>query len=643
MKKLRPELLLAIALTAGVTWLMLDARAPRRAGESRARESGAADPPTPEPALVPVLVPSPEGPVVPTGREVARPEPGPSATAPAPFALAPSSRGRLVDEATLEPIPEALVATSRLNDWTDADGWFDTGDALDELEDLVVVNLSDDASTHEVPKERWTRLGNAWRVPLAIGPTYRLGFPGVEVPDPETWEARIRRESGADDRWHRLRGGPPPYLRYVDPLRTLGPGEMAWLEVRSRDGLQEGLGVVTSLVGIHEVAIACRARAVLRGRVVDENGVPWDGLSLDALQFSDDAEESLRARTGVDGSYQFSARDPGRMQLVLQPPSDTRARKLELAVPLGVTQAPDLVVERRPIGSISGHLQCRTKDVVVRGSLRLRARDGSGYEAVRPFSVGGRRIVATRISGGVEAHEYAPPTDTDAFLFEDVPTGAFELSAFTEDGHVCSPASLHVTAPSEGHAFFFENAVELRRHVLTLVDAESGAVLDGVRAEVRAGGAWSDRPVQPKRGEPLVALAEGVAFEWRAVAPGYRMASGSERDFRLEDGAMVATRALRRGFGVRLRLVNQGEGPRRLERGGGWRSWGTPGVAGAGVLADGELVATSDERGIADLDLPAEPGLIEVRLAGWRVLDSREFREGKVRSSPAAEVWMIRE
>src|SRR5262245_36670179 len=415
--KLRPELLLAIALAAGVYWILLEQRVPRGAGEvehgspaPRPSEGAAELPSVPE--LVPsaeVSVPSQEeeSSIAPAGREAQPPTP-------AVHDARPTSRGLLVDAATLEPIPDALVATSKLNDWTDAGGWFDTGDALDGLDGLVVANvMMGSASTHEVERSSWTRVGTAWRVSVAIGPTYRLRFRDVEVQDAQTWEGRIQRETGADDLWHPVRKGSPPYLRYDDPLRVLVPGEEAWLEVRSTDGLHQGRGEVESLVGIHEVEINCRARAVLSGRVVDEAGLPWMELDLDAFQVSPVGVESLRARTGVDGSYHLSAREPGRMQVVLEPPADTRTRTLKLTVPLGITQAPDLVVERRSPGSVRGLLRCRNKEVLVQGLLRLRALDGSGFEAFSGFDLGGRRIGSILLKNGKEdSRPYTPPCDT---------------------------------------------------------------------------------------------------------------------------------------------------------------------------------------------------------------------------------------
>jgi hypothetical protein len=119
---------------------------------------------------------------------------------------------------------------------------------------------------------------------------------------------------------------------------------------------------------------------------------------------------------------------------------------------------------------------------------------------------------------------------------------------------------------------------------------------------------------------------------------------GSERDFLLQGDAMVARRALHRGFRLRLELKDLSEGA-GLWRETGLRGvrWRRRGVAGAEILADGAPVATSDEQGIAQLELPAEPGRIEVRLPGWRVLESSCYRDGVVTCRATAVLPMVRE
>jgi hypothetical protein len=541
-----------------------------------------------------------------------------------------------VDEATLEPIPDALVATSKRNDWTDANGWFDTGDLLDGLDDLLVVNVGENTSTHEVPKSSWTRMRHAWQMPLSIGPTFRLRFGDADVAKPEAWEARLVRESGGGDGWHRLRKGPPPYLRFGVPFPELAAGEHLWLEARSLDGLHEGTGEVTSLVGIHEVEIACRQRAVLRGRVVDESGVPWNEFSIDAVQRAEGVEERLRTLTGIDGAYQLSAGAPGRMRTTFRYPSETRARHLEFDVPRGVTQAPVLVVQRGAVGAIRGLIVSRKSSEPLEGYLRLRALDGSGYE--RSLSFGRGKVLV--IGDGIERLS-SSTENRQEFRFEGLPPSRFELSAFSLRGYTCSPAALEVQVPAEGLVFQVENAVRLRRYAFELTDAESGAVLDGVDAAIRLDEVW--REWDTKDGL-LREIADGAQFEWAATAPGYRAEGGSERDFLLQGDAMVARRALHRGFSLRLELKDLSEGA-DLWRETGFRGvrWRRRGVAGAEILADGAPVATSDEHGIAQLELPAEPGRIEVRLPGWRVLESSCYRDGVVTCRATAVLPMVRE
>jgi hypothetical protein len=567
-------------------------------------------------------------------KEAAASEPGIRAAAPAP-----PTRGRLVDEATLEPIPDALVATSKRNDWTDANGWFDTGDLLDGLDDLLVVNFGDNSNKSEIPKASWTRTRHAWQIPLTIGPTFRLRFRDGDVPHPGTWEARLMRESDSDGVWHGLHKGSPPYIRFGAPLRELVAGEHAWIEARSLDGLNDGRGDVSSLVGVHEVEIACRQRAVLRGRVVDEKGLPWRYVMLNAVQLSRGAEESLHASTGADGTYQLSAREPGTMLVAFRQGFYARAQDLQTHVPLGVTQAPDTVLERLPTGTIRGRLRRSTREVPVPCSLRLRALEGSEFEVVRDFVLG-----EPRVGERAKLAQEKDPTDAQEFQFQSIPAGSYELTAISMDGFACSPAALQVRTPAEGIDFSFDNGVQRRSYVLNLVDAGSGAALEPIFADVLVDGAWSDSDMLPDRGGPLVTLAEGIGFEWRATSPGYEMTRGSDADFHLEGESLVATRALRPGFAVRLRLRNQiaGQDASELAYSMSVR-WGTPAVAGADVLADGELVATSDADGIADVQLASEPARIEIRLAGWRVLDSPSFRKGRPLSLPTSEVWMVRE
>ncbi len=639
---MKPRLtLFFLPVLAGALWLVLDAsgRRPRyrpgpaaegaRNGTEEGDSELASIPPGELHAAAPAATAAPR---VAPAREPAPVRPRKSE--------AGISRGRLVDEVTLEPIHEAMVVTAKRSDWTDADGWFDTGEPLDGLDEVLVLNVGTNTNSPEVPRERWQRLAGAWQVPLAIGPTFRLRFSGIEPPRAADWEARLVCTGREQAGWLALRQGPPPYLRYDQPFRTdLGK---CWLEARSRDGLFDGRAEVVSLVGTQDVELSCVPRAVLRGRVVDELGAAWGDILIDAFQLSKLGVERLTARTDGDGGYQLSASEPGRMQCVFVPPAAARSRRLQLDVPRGILQAADVVLERRPVaGSIQGRVQGASGGPI-ECSVRLRALDGSGYEAVQNLSRP-KLPLETRTGESGFLFVAFPRNDGQEFCFERLPPGRYEVSAISDRGHACSPGSLVVQSPAEGLVFTFDDAAPLRSYSLELFDADSGAPLAPVHALLRVKGAWSDRYLLPKAGEPLIELVDGVGFEWTVTSPGYRLERGNERDFQPRGELLVAKRALRRGFGLRMHLqdrsaVDDFHDPKK------WTIHRrASGVAGAEILADGEPVATSDEDGMVELDLPAEPSGIEVRLAGWRVMDSYSFKNGKLQTSLAAEVWMIRE
>src|SRR5262249_31133973 len=157
------------------------------------------------------------------------------------------------------------------HDETNADGWFESEAPLDTLDEVEVLNVGQNTNSHEVPRASWVRDGEAWQVPLAIGPTFRLHLHGVEGPLPVVWEARVSADPSG---WHSVQRATPPWLRYGAPLDEPEDGEPAWIEVRSEDGRYAGRAEVQSLVGVQDVEIECGARALLVGRVVDSSGRP---------------------------------------------------------------------------------------------------------------------------------------------------------------------------------------------------------------------------------------------------------------------------------------------------------------------------------------------------------------------------------
>lgn len=658
--KLRASLLI-VFLLAGAIWYA-QARGGRPGVE---RVPASTERPSPAPGeeldLEPAPAPAPRAPIVAADASARSPLPVEPPRVQGAERGAPTSRGRLVDEATLEPIADALVVTRERNSRTDAQGWFDTGEALDELDEVDVLNVARSGSVHEVPRERWTKLADGWQVPLAIGPTYRLRLFGLSEPIRGPWEGRLMREPRDDMRWMPLEAGALPYLRYDAPVSEREDAGALWVEVRSLDGLHEGRGDARSLVGVQEVEIACRERAVVRGRVVDARGTPCSDVRVEATLLQTSATEWLQATTGRDGSYQLGASEPGTLDLVVLAPLETKLPRLRLELRRGLVQAPAVVLANaEPAGAIRGRVRCRSGDGPVDATVRLRALDGSRFTQETGVGLGFRTLAEQHDrtkNGEVKTTIEHGRIDAQEFVFENVPRGAFELSVVTKQGFACSPATIRVAAPAAGLVFDCDDRVPLRSYRLVAVDAESRQPLEPVAWLARVEAPGLIPMVRSMKGEATLELADGASFEWWALSPGHRLGHGTAGDFQSDGAVCTATCALQRGFGVRL-VLHEWSGALALLPSTAWTDvaprnaprrtqastrWDPCELAGAAILADGVAVATSDEHGIAELDLLAEPKRIDVRLAGWRVLDSPWFHEGRAEPYPEAEVWMVRE
>jgi hypothetical protein len=555
------------------------------------------------------------------------------------------SRGRLVDARTLEPIQDALVVAGRSKAVTDAGGWFDAQESLDELGEVLVLNVGG-LATHTVARERWLKEDDHWRVPLAIGPTYWLWFGCGVAFEHSGWESRLTWDGAKDRAWRDVSASSPPYLRYDAPLSGPSDGGPCWIEARSRDGLTEARGEVKALFGVSDVALACRPRVVVRGRVLDALGRPLGAVGVSAVHISDAGMERLNTKSDATGAYQLVASEPGRIQLQLTSTAETRGRQFALELPRGLTQAPNIVFDARdPPGSIRGRLKSRSGERVA-GTVRVRALDGSGYEQ-------------ECWSNGM-------------FALESVPRGRFEVSIVSDSAFPCAPIAQQVEVPAEGLVFTQEDGGGTRNFHFEATDENSGEPLQSVRVEVRSTtGAVIVRDL--KRDEVLQ-LASNVLFQWRAWVGGYGLTSGDESAFAPEGDGLVARIAMHKGFSTRLVLREWSEienaepvpvpvhalpkaersSPSAAQRP---RSFKDPGTEfrttrrrgdssrfeGAEILADGVLVARADGLGVAELDLVSPPARIDVRLPGWRVLDSHSFSRNRAVSSSEAEVFLVRE
>ena len=166
-------------------------------------------------------------------------------------------------------------------------------------------------------------------------------------------------------------------------------------------------------------------------------------------------------------------------------------------------------------------------------------------------------------------------------------------------------------------------------------------------------GCGEDTPVgapqiQSFTAEPLIVdQGQTASLSWSVQAPGYVLASGSERDLSGTGPVRTAAPRLQRGWSARLHLrdaageaTSARSNPLLYER----SALSQPPVAGVRVYADGREVARSDASGTVELVLGAPPNRLEVVAPGWTVLDSENFRGGTLAGSAReAVVWLRRD
>src|SRR5262249_30537265 len=151
--------------------------------------------------------------------------------------------------------------------------------------------------------------------------------------------------------------------------------------------------------------------------------------------------ERVSTSTEKDGSFRFSSSEPGRIEIVFAPPSETSIRRMRFEVPRGLTSVPDLVV--RAGGTIAGKVSS-VSGMLPDGAVRLRALDGSGFE-MRSELVDEIRPIVKKISPLMQSND--SEAGERLFRFDRVPPGRFELSVSELwRASPCSPTTLEVQA-----------------------------------------------------------------------------------------------------------------------------------------------------------------------------------------------------
>lgn len=551
-----------------------------------------------------------------------------------------SFHGRVICEATRDPVHGAGVRLGETEVITDVEGAFDLGLPLrDDVEAVRVMNPCQGTHIRDSRRESWEPDGDGgWVLPIVVGPTYRLRISTPGVLPGARWRARMVEVSAEGQEhpwgWTNLCPGDPRWFRYDNPQPPTYPGPGLRLEVISGDGLIKGsTKIVYAVSGLHPqvpTVVAVEALGLLQGRVVDPGGAPLSGIEVFAPRLGGAVQSSpLRTRTDDRGRFEFSGLKPCDLALRFRDPRGAEARLERVPVPPGETTLDDVVLAPTPrVGSIVGRL---VGEGPIRARLFLRALEGPAFTAID--TVNTRRRPGMRGAGG----------GSPEFQFNDLPAGDYELQVLPLDGRAWSPASMRVSPPAEGLVFTrLEETVETWFRV---EDGQTGRELEEFQLQLHFGHLFSPGTRRHRSDQPL-SLAANQPLTWAVSAPGFVPSYGDENDFHQESGDRVARVRLSPGWGATLLLRDRGG----LLYGDGnpaWRDhlapWERPPVPGVTVLLDGVEVGTSDSEGMVRLAGERAPHRIELVDPDWTVFESEGFREGRLtEGAPEVVVWLVR-
>lgn len=655
---MKNRILLAIALAGIVVACLLWAVGVRAARTEITRQASA-DPgpvsasPDSSPALAAERFPatSPER-VAPT-EDADAPESARSISSGVPFC------GQLVDVRTGEPIPSAIAKADGLDGTcaapTDEQGRFASDARLpNSFPEIHFFNAHDPHHIRTSPREELEWLGgeSGFLARIRIGPTYRLRILGSGAVDAERWKLQmVESARGQPERawgWIDVVPGEPRWARYDNPGPEPEEGSTVRIEVQNEAGTLRGSAGIVATVGVHpgllEVGIDSSFARVL-GRVVDSEGRPLSRAQVYAISRLGSPPAGVlwpTSQTDGEGRYAIGGLAPGSHWIHARPRRGEQPQTIELYLASGDTQAPDLVVPaEKKAGAIEGLLKSGTGQDFPLAVVRLRAVDGRTYDH---FDAVDTRIQAD-LDGPAGAIAGGRREPKGFFEFQQVPEGEYELTVISSDGRGWRPSRLRVRPPNQSLEIFRDDAAGTWRASFHVVDARTGHRMESFRVQFQMPDLWSNEDFEARPEVPNATFVEGARFRWNVHAEGYRLASGTEKDFPGPGEVRVADVRLEEGFGARL-LFRDAQGLFATigdDHHGRVAVLERPPVAGARVFADGEHVATSDADGVALLETPWPPGRIDIRASGWTVLGSERFRDGQILGdSREVVVWMAR-
>lgn len=449
-----------------------------------------------------------------------------------------------------------------------------------------------------------------------------LLFPGDERP--QSMRARVLvTDPEADEPhawdWDTLRPMPDACVHYKKPRPVDALASLA-LEVEAKAGEETWRGSVAlpaarGLVGPLTLTLVADTSVV--GRVVDPRGEPVVEASVVLLPEAQGARKGIEIldRTNQDGDFRFDRVEPGAVRLTVHH-GLTASPPLSVRVHEGRNDLGTLVLEVPPGASF------------VRGRVLGLDRGVPLIPLVLENTASGQRWYA-----GTDFDIFGGSTSGGEFAFESVPPGDYELRPVADLQVTFVPDHLRVSPPVEGLRFEIDPGPLPRAVLVEARDARTGAALAKLQFASRMDGLWFGGGGL-ETGRPVPAIGD----RWILWATGYRPATVERPpDARFEpttiDGERVALArievALEPGW-TRVLVAIDGDRPRGTMNGEFEPYYGAR-LEGVEVSAAGRVLARTDGDGLALVVSDGDPGGLDFRLAGWRVLLVR----------PAGEFLMV--
>jgi hypothetical protein len=584
------------------------------------------------------------------------PEPARAVTIGTPF------RGRVVDVRTGEPVPAAIAKAEGLEGTieapTDAEGRF-AGDAplRSDFEEIAFFDAFGPAHIRTAPRDELESLGEdaGWLARIRIGPTYRLRMLGPGASDAERWKLQVvespPRKPERAWGWIDVIPGDPSWARYDNPGPEPEESSRLRIEVQNEAGTLRGSAPIAATVGIHpgvlEIAIDASFARVL-GRVLDSDGRPMARAQVYAISRAGPPPAGVlwpTIQTDAQGRYAIGGLAPGPHWIHARPRRGEEAQTIEIALAVGETTAPDIVVPaEKKAGAIEGFLRSAASSDFPVAVVRLRAADGRSFDHFDIVDTRQQLPAESGFPARVDLNGYALERK-GFFEFQQVPEGEYLLTVISSDGRAWRPSPLRVRPPNQALEIFRADEPAEWQAGFHVVDARTGERLERFRVQFQMPDLWSNEDFEAGPEVPNATFAEGARFRWNVYADGYGLASGTESVFAGPGGVRVANVQLRPGFAARL-LFRDAQGQFATigdDHNGRVAVLERPPVAGVRVYADGEPIAVSDADGAAVLELAAPPDRIDLTASGWTVLGSERFRDGRILGDTReVVVWLTR-